>query len=140
MVTRRLRMAPAVTTLLTWLLFIAGWISVGTLVALTATALAGQIALVCHSAWRAWRSPRSPIHILGVGPEHPAGAPVRPSGVRIVRRNGQVIPIELAYAGETEDGIHQWASPTRFDPGSEVLEIAMLPPRNAIVFGEGGEE
>lgn len=57
----------------------------------------------------------------------------RPQGVRIVRRNGDVVPIELAYAGRDAEGLDVWRIATPCDLfGGDHIEVDVFPARCTI--------
>lgn len=60
--------------------------------------------------------------------------PRPPENVRLVRPDGSVLPVELVYAGQDEDGIHEWVavatSPT-IEEGTRLF-CDVLPARTAI--------
>lgn len=60
---------------------------------------------------------------------------VRPQGVRLVRANGRVVPIELSDGGVGTDGIHVWYVDQRtvVQPG-DAIKIDVLPPYTRIDF------
>lgn len=60
-------------------------------------------------------------------------SPLRPEGVTIERANGEVIPVELAYAGQEEDGTYVWSCMTPFGDGDQ-LHVALLPARTSIAL------
>ncbi len=59
--------------------------------------------------------------------------PQRPSDVRIVHRDGSVLPLELVYGGTDEDGCHIWLSGTALDiDAGDSLRVGGLPGNTAI--------
>lgn len=61
--------------------------------------------------------------------------PRQPEGVRLVRQSGQVVPLELCFAGRNEYGLAQWmiATAVRVLPGDRLL-IDLMPARTAVLF------
>lgn len=55
----------------------------------------------------------------------------RPQGVVVRHADGTTTPVELAYRGTDDDGVHVWSGATMVGPGDE-LHAAVLPPRTAI--------
>lgn len=58
--------------------------------------------------------------------------PERPTDARIIR-NGEIIPLELVYAGDI-NGVHVWEAATEFNPRTDQLRVAKLPARTGIRF------
>jgi hypothetical protein len=59
--------------------------------------------------------------------------PERPQGVRIHHADGGVTPVELAYVGTDEDGLHVWECITPVRHGERVT-AQTLPARSSIVL------
>lgn len=67
--------------------------------------------------------------------------PVRPEGVRIVHKDGTVLPIELVYGGLTEQGLHEWLSLTPLNiAAGDALRVQMLPPETAIRMADAPQQ
>lgn len=68
-----------------------------------------------------------------------------PHGVRIVRGD-TTIDCNLAYRGTDGEGVHEWeVTNTRYNPATDRIRVAVMPPRTAITFpsidvagGDGG--
>lgn len=65
---------------------------------------------------------------------HEQTAPTPPTNVRIERSGGEVVPLELTYAGVNTDGLHEWVATivVAFDPGTDSIKISRLPPRTTV--------
>lgn len=83
-------------------------------------------------SWAQWRIERSRRHLDQLRAQaHPDAPPTRPQGVVVRHANGKATPVELAYTGRNEVGVHVWGGATtlRLD---DVVEVAVLPPNNAV--------
>lgn len=58
----------------------------------------------------------------------------RPTNARIVRKGGEIIPLELVYDGLDEDGNHQWLAAITFNPDTDTLRISEMPGHTSIIF------
>ena len=58
--------------------------------------------------------------------------PAQPVGVRIIRRDGSVLAVEVVYAGRRQR-IHHWQVAGAVMREGDALTVEQLPPRTAIV-------
>lgn len=59
--------------------------------------------------------------------------PVRPEGVVVLHPDGSTTPVELAYRGRNDEGVHVWAGAVALRPGDEV-QAEVLPPNSALAL------
>lgn len=63
--------------------------------------------------------------------------PEPPRNVRVIKADGTVIPVECAYRGRDEDGLHLWVSVSaiQFFPwAGDSIACDMLPGRSSITI------
>lgn len=74
-----------------------------------------------------WRRRRT-VREVEAGPEPPRN-------VRIVQPDGQVVPVELVYAGQDGHGIHVWQAVTTVavQPGSQIV-AEVVPARSQLTL------
>ncbi len=90
--------------------------------------------LMIHDRLPLWRRVLAGLFGVEMSPEPP-------QGVRLVKADGTVIPIETVYAGKDDKGCDDWKMimPYHFDPHADHLEIAVLPARSAVTFWLTGD-
>lgn len=58
--------------------------------------------------------------------------PIAPRGARVIYHDGSEDPLELAYRGRDERGLHVWAATTQLREMPQALRCEFLPERTVI--------